>query len=167
MRLATLVLPLLSFTACLLLHVLIWRVRKPRDHAGTLLAIFLLPLIALPSMAGWFGFTASPLEWAAIFLLHAAMSMAYIQIYPASQADSPSLKVMALVFQAMPKGLTAGEIAAQFDPCRLFHDRLDDLAAVGHIKREGEKVFLTSRGRLLILPFVWLRRMIGLPWGQG
>ncbi|MFH0983981.1 MAG: hypothetical protein V1882_00440 [Candidatus Omnitrophota bacterium] len=164
---ATLVLPLLSFAGCMLLHILIWRIRKPRDHAGALLAVFLIPLTVLPFLAGWFGFAASLSEWAAIFLLHAAMSMAYIQIYPASQADSPSLKVMVLVSQAMPKGLTAGEITSQFDPSRLFHDRIDDLAAVGHIVRDGDRVLLTSRGRLLIAPFFWLRRMIGLPWGKG
>jgi hypothetical protein len=164
---ATLVLPILSFAGCMLLHILIWRVRKPRDHAGALLAVFLLPLIMLPFLAGVFGFTASLSEWAAIFLLHAVISMAYIQIYPASQADSPSLKVMMLVSRSMPKGLTAGEITSEFDPSRLFHDRIDDLAAVGHIKRENERILLTSRGRFLILPFIWLRRMIGLPWGKG
>lgn len=159
--------PLVTFLVCLVLHILIWRIRKPKEHAGALLAVFLLPLTVLPYLAGLFCFSATVLEWAAIFLLHAGLSFSYIQLYPASQADSPSLRIMILVSKAMPDGLTPEALTAQFDSARLFHDRLNDLAAVGQIRLDNDRVRLTSRGRLMILPFFWLRRMIGLPWGKG
>lgn len=155
------------FFVCLVLHVVAWHVRRPKRHATALLAIFLIPcaVFVLASKG-----LCPDLPWPDLFaiaLLHVALSFAYIQIYPASQADSPSLKMIMLVDKAMPQGLTEAEIRAQFDPNDLFDARIHDLLGAGLVQRQGERLALTRSGESLIKPFLLLRKVLGLPAGKG
>lgn len=99
--------------------------------------------------------------------MHAALSCAYIQVYPASQADSPSFKILLLVRKSMPAGMTQREIRAIFNSKVLLEDRLQDLTHAGLIKEYESNLELTQKGHALILPFMILRRLIGLPMGKG
>ena len=148
-------------------HILIWRFRRPsRD------AFFLFLLYGL-TLALWFfifRFFFSGLFWFDFFaaaLLFTAFAFSYIQVYPASQADSPSFKILYLIRKSGPRGLSQKEIFAELGQERLFDDRLNDLNVAGLIQKEKGQLVITAKGRVLIAPFIQLREILGLPLGRG
>ena len=156
-----------SFLLCLILHISVWRTRHPRRHALALFAIFFVPVgILLPVAGAVFG----PGSWtdiAAILLLHTALSCAYIQIYPASQADSPSLRILVMVEHVKPRGMTETEIRSRFRSDELLEARLQDLVLAGLTHESNNRLALTPRGRAFIYPFVLFRDLLGAPPPKG
>ena len=106
-------------------------------------------------------------DMAAIALLHVALACAYIQIYPACQANSPSLQIMRVVDQKMPAGMTENEIRKSFHQEELFDARLQDLIKSGLVEESGGQVRMTKRGGNFVAPFLFIRRWVGLPFGEG
>ena len=155
------------FLFCLAFHIILWRLRHPKRHALTLLLTFFVPLFLVALFMIMFRIDVAWPTLAAVGLLHAAISCAYIQVYPASQADSPSLKVLLLVGKSMPVGMTENEIQASFNEVALLEARIQDLIDSGLAAESGGKLELSPRGRLLITPFILLRRMLGLDAGKG
>ena len=105
---------------------------------------------------------------AAIGLLYTALSCAYVQVYPASQADSPSFRILLLVEQAGKDGLAEDKIRTFLTTKTLLDDRINDLLLSKLIHESAEGALsLTQKGKILILPFLILRNLIGLPKGAG
>ena len=155
------------FLFSLTLHVILWRWRHPQQQILCFLLLFLLPL---PLLAlGLYGFYKYfPLgNFLSIGLVHIALCCAYIQTYPACQALSPSLMVLLLVGNAMPRGMTEGEICARFASEILLENRIQDLLASGFIRETGGQFEITFRGLLLVSPGIVLRKILGLSAGKG
>lgn len=155
------------FALFLGIHVAIWRFHHPKQHALALIVILLLVLIVFLIISTG-SFQLPLIDIAAISLLYVALSCAYIQIYPASQADSPSLRILLIVDQNKTRGLSEGEIKTFFTSKSLLDDRINDLLHSGLISKTNQQEFtLTKKGKILILPFIVLRNLIGLPKGNG
>ena len=155
------------FIICLVCHILIWRRRHPKRHALALFIVFIVPVIVLTPLVGTVWPQLPLVDLAAVMLLHVSLSCAYIQFYPASQADSPSLRILLLVGKSMPLGMTESEICSIFDPKDLFEARVDDLLSSGLIQKSSGKLTITTQGRVFILPFIVFRNLLGLPLGEG
>lgn len=160
------------FLCCLCLHVALWRRFRPRRHLTALLAVFGGPWLAVsaalllgcPAGCGC-GLCAT---WAAASLLHVALSCAYIQTYPAAQAQSPTLKMLLLVRSAIPEGSTDEQLLRGMDQRAMLHDRIRDLMEAGLLKEHpGGRLSLAAHGVLMIAPFAALRRILGLERGKG
>ena len=152
------------FSLCLVGHIIVWRFHRPRHDARVLFALFFMGGIAL--LSGFFG-SLSGTDWMANVLLHVAMSCGYIQLYPASQANSPSVTILKAVSQSMPHGMNEAEIRSLLDLEKNFQERIEDLLVSGLMIRENGRLSLTKRGRAFIVPFIYYRRMLGIPEGKG
>ena len=167
MKLSTVFVGIGLFLLCLLVHVIIWRFWHPRRHGLALFMIFLMPIFSFPIFLPVFSTSFTWLDITAIALLHFALSCAYIQTYPAVQALSPSLRILILIRKSMPTGMREIEILASFDAKQILEDRIYDLT-VSHLAEETNGALeITSKGRLFILPFFMLRKILGLPPGKG
>lgn len=155
------------FLICLFVHVFIWRFWHPRRHGLALLMIFVLPIfilaILLPNL--WAAFTW--LDFASVTLFHLSLSFAYIQTYPAVQALSPSLRILILVQTSMPAGMSEAEVLKFFDAEQILDDRIHDLTVSHLVSEINGALEITTKGRLFILPFLLLRKILGLPQGKG
>lgn len=101
---------------------MLWRRARPRSDVWALFLIFLgLPtLLALIALGGGVflprtGFP-TPLEIGAVLLLHWALSAAYVQSYPAAQAQSPSLEIANAVAKSLPRGLSREKLLTAVVP---------------------------------------------------
>ena len=164
---AVLFLGMTAFLFSLTLHVILWRLRRPRHHVLALLTLFFIAGIFLLFSLGFFFGPLSGTDQLAALLLYAALSCGYIQLYPASQANSPSVAILTAVRKSMPRGMSESEIRSLLDPEQTFHDRVDDLVISGLMTEAGGKLSLTGRGRAFILPFIVYRRLLGVPEGKG
>ena len=155
-----------TFLVCLAAHVILWRLRRPHRHALALLAVFFMggaSLLSLERVIFHLGIE----NWIAVALLHFAMSCGYIQLYPASQAQSPSVTILLAVKKSMPRGMSEAEIVSLINPGKIFHDRIEDLTASGLVTGQNGTLALTARGRAFIRPFMIYRALLGIPEGKG
>lgn len=155
------------FFSCLVVHIIFWRLRHPRHHALALVSIFFIPAVAILSTLLFTCPKLQRIDLFAIGLLHAAVSCAYIQLYPASQASSPSMKILRTIHKSMPRGMAAVEIQSVFDPVQVFDARVEDLYHSGLLSKKDSEVTITARGRAFIVPFIFYRKLLGIPPGNG
>ena len=158
-----------GFLAAFLLHVIIWRRRKPPREMMWLVIIFIL-LPGLAYLSIWLGGGAAPARgWAFLlaFIWLAALSSAYIMTYPPIQAGCPSLKIVLEIHRNRPGGLTLEEINGLFPRQAMFSDRFDDLVEDGLVSWEYDTWGITGTGRLVARCFLAYRRLLKLPLGEG
>ena len=145
-----------TFFTCLAFHVILWRFYHPKRHALALFGVFFT--------GGAFVMTVFHLFSVPAMFLHAALSCGYIQLYPACQAQSPSVTILKAVGE---RPMTEAEIRSLLDPEKTFQNRIEDLTASGLVKEQNGKLSLSERGRAFILPFIVYRRLLGIPEGKG
>jgi len=161
MRLVVLLAASVSVALAFSLHVAWWRWRRPKADIGAILALFLVaPAVVYAALAAWPALTVP--EWVAAYVLHAAVSSAYVQTYPATQARSPTLSILVAVGRA-PEGLDRDEITAALSRSGLVGERVEDLQRNALVRLEGERLVLTPPGKVLARAFGAYRGWLGLP----
>jgi hypothetical protein len=154
------------FAGCLVLQVVIWRVRRPvtyRVWLPLLVAIFL----AAGPMAEWrLTRTDATSGLLAVLLLHGAMSSVYIIGYTLLASFSPSIEILKLLERA-PSGLRREDIRLPYLDTALGGNRVVTLVNDGMIHAEGDRVSLGSSGRMLANLALVYRHAIGMPDGAG
>jgi hypothetical protein len=168
MSAAVLLAGFLAFSGCLAVHVVLWRLARPRSDMRALFTIFLIApsavallLAAAAAVAPGAGLPDG-LDVAAALLLHGALSSAYIQSYPAAQAMAPSLEIAYAVRRSMPRGLSRAELLARLNTRALVQERVEDLVADRLVRLEGGRYVLTPASAGLVRFFLGLRALLGL-----
>ena len=168
---------LLIFIACLFLHVIIWRWRYPKNRPVALLLIFIvLPFVFVGGcmVAEQLGIVSDTLnigptgiDWLAVYLLHFALSVAYILSYPAVEAASPSLAMLLVLGDFNLQGTSQEDLMHVFNDKIVLEPRIQDLVDSGLIAESEGSIKLTTHGTVFINCFIAMRRLLGLPIGKG
>jgi hypothetical protein len=154
------------FAACLTLHVLVWRVRRPTSYRQWLPLLAGLFLVVGPAVA-WQLMAADPLaERVAVLLLHASVSAVYIIGYTLVSAFSPSIEILKLLDRT-PGGLPRTGVQLPYLDSALGGNRVLTLVSDGIIQADGDRVRLGPRGQTLASLVLFYRHAIGLPDGAG
>lgn len=167
---------LLLFLACQVIHIIIWRIKKPSGYMTwfPILFVIFVPLAAL----GAYGLarlvsipdtevTTPWLEWSAIMLFQTVLSFVYIIGYTAVAAFSPSMELVKALNRA-PAGLPRDQLATPFfEETALSNDRINNLIKAELIREEKGFLYLARRGRPMTQLVLFYRHLIGLPDGGG
>lgn len=159
------------FLSAMLLHVVVWRVFKPKRFLSALIIV----LMVIPVAAVYFIFFSlrtepgsfSISDWLGVLLMHLSLVAAYILSYPAIQAKCPSLTMLLLIENSMEKGSTMEELSSAFSDESIRDSRLDDLENDSMVVCRDGYYYMTAKGGLLLWPLIMLRRLLGLPTGEG
>lgn len=154
------------FGGCLLLHVIIWRVRRPESYRVWLPLLAAIFLAAGPMVEWRLTTTHETAALLAVLLLHASMSCVYIIGYTLLSSFSPSIEILKLLART-PGGLRREEIRLPYLDTALGGNRVVTLVQDGMIHADGDRVSLGSSGRLLANLALLYRHAIGLPDGAG
>lgn len=159
------VLGLLAFAV----HVVIWRIRRPRNSGVALLAVFVaVAALGAAVFAIWIRRHGGSMHWPAlaqVALLYFAGMAAYINTYPAIEADSPSLLLMQELHRAGEAGLAREEIMQIFNEQVVLKPRVLSLLDEKMAVQSGARINLTARGRLTADIFWYFRKLTGRPLG--
>jgi len=162
------------------MHIVIWRLYHPKRQILTLYALFLIFPILLHFLIYIFDvfFTIQNAtirnvlllnigELLELYLLHYALSLAYIFTYPAAQGACPSFLILLIIKSSMPRGITKDAIHSYYLDKKLFIARVHDLMDENLVVDNNGWLEMTSKGYLLLKIFVSLRKMFSLPIGKG
>ena len=154
------------FAGCLVLHVIIWRVRRPESYRVWLPMLVAIFLVAGPAAEWTWTRTRAMGELLAVLLLHGALSSVYIIGYTLLSSFSPSIEILRLLDRS-PSGLRREEIKLPYLDTALGGNRVETLVRDGMIQARGDRVTLGSGGRVLATLVLFYRHTIGLPDGVG
>lgn len=136
-----------GFAVSFLIHVLIWRLVKPKKQLVWLAGIFVLVPALIYFSLFFILFDKTGLVLSGV--LHILFSFAYILSYPAIQAPSPSLKIVREVRAAMPEGLARRELSRTLEADKPLDFCIDNLLEERLLCLKGDKLELTLWGRLV------------------
>ncbi|HLH30999.1 MAG TPA: hypothetical protein VKY31_07330 [Terriglobia bacterium] len=167
---AVLILSAAIFFLCLAIHILLWRLSRPRSQFVWLIVIFLI----FPAVIGgldveipstWPSLPRIHWEqWLLAYLFQAALAGSYLLLYTALVGFGPSMAILKSIESSMPVGLPRDRLApAWFTDQHLTGARRDNLAAAGLVTESDGCLHLTPRGRLLAGLVIAFRRFAGLP----
>jgi len=156
---------IIMFLLILCLHVLIWRVFKPKERTGLLFIIFFVFPAVMFVIAGLVAVKSfSTLTLTA--LLYFSLAAAYVQTYPAFDVVAPSLKMVHLLYKS-GTGLSEEELQSAFDYKDLVEDRIDDLKSDSFIYEKDGFLYLKTSGKVLAKVFYFYRKLYGIEMGEG
>lgn len=169
--------PLVSAVALLtvtaIVHLIIWRTRRPSSQYTTLmilcggaLAVSLASVTLVPHPAGIFRALPQTLaEYVAFTILYLALALSYISTYSAVQADSPSLSILLRLERAGSAGVSRAELEAEFTDDLLVLPRLQDLVSGKLVNKKDDRYVIDRQGALLAAAHSGYRALLGLEKG--
>ncbi len=134
------------------IHALTWNLRRPKRDFLWLFALFFLPVPVLFFKAG-----------IGAALIHFWLSAQYVAIYPAFQASSPTLHLLAAL-AAEKSGLDEPSLLRAAAEVDREEERIGSLRQGGFVHTSGDLSFL---GRSLARCFLGYRSWLGLSEGRG
>lgn len=149
------------------IHLLWWRVARPKDDLKAL-AVCLLLVPAVLSFAillfGWLDSTG----WFLTVVLALGLGTAYIFWYPAAQAASPTMLITILAYQAGKDGITESMLKDRLSEKVLSGNSIDSLLHEKFARQDGgEGLVLAPRGRRTLTVIQLLRRSAGFHNPKG
>lgn len=160
---------LLSF----IIHLVIWRIRRPLRQTIGILVIFLVVLLAgiifllldFVSHDRRLNNLLNLCEVVQLILYYGSMTLAYMITYSAIEVDSPSLVIIRQISDSGPNGLTEEELLGSLDDSKLIMPRLSDLINDKMATFDNQKFVLTRKGKCLGFLFKIYRDLLGA--GRG
>ena len=149
------------FGLAFLLHVLIWRIKKPANSIKSLVLLFILVLVVGSILSPVHEFSSYVYIW--VFFL--SLFAAYLLSYPAIEVDSPSLVIVMRIFQSGKAGLNLEKLGQLSKNNLLVEPRLKDLVDAGLVDLSSSVYKINRKGRMFIFPFIFYRNILGL--GKG
>jgi len=143
----------LCASICLLaawvVHLIGWRLRRPRHHTAALLLIFLVvpaAAIGLVLAAGW-SLRIPPTDLPGMALFYLGAVGCYLIVYAGVEETSPSLVVIRALERAGSAGCRREELAALVDDDSFVRPRIAALQRDGLVALEAAGGRLTPAGR--------------------
>ncbi len=151
----------LFFLFSLFIHGIYWRKARATRSFTLLFTFFLLPPFLLACVSFF--------REAFIFpsLINFILAVNYIAIFPAIQASSPSIKILALLFKNNGR-LEKDILISHFPKDSLLLERYKDLETAGLIRAKNDGGWiLTKPAQTLAQLFFIFRYVLGLKEGEG
>jgi hypothetical protein len=163
----------LLFLIGFLVHVVLWRVRKPVNTTVTIVLVFVgsisfvwLALSSLIIFQELISFLPQEPSGKMLSLLLAlALAVSYIMTYPALENDSPTLKLVYLIAQKKRAGETEEELFKSFSNKSTVEHSITEMISEGLVRMEGQSLLLTDRGHRLARIYRKWRAILGAQMG--
>lgn len=152
------------FVLPMLVQLIIWRVRLPKNQLRSLMVLFSTSLIIWIIWAFLFSIPAPIALHVVLFYL--SLSLCYIAFYAAIEVDSPTLTLVHFIAKSGPEGVSY-ESAANFLGQRpFFRTRFTGLIASGLIQEKNGRFFVVGKGSFPFRLILAFRKVYG-PIAKG
>ncbi len=156
---------LAAFAAMALSHAA-WMRRGPRGVE--LKPVIGLGLLWLAPLAVWLARPGGRHEVSlpvTAGLLYLMLALWYVSTCNVLRYQSPSLIIVRLLLDRPDRRAARAELAAAFSDAEFLLPRIQELVDGGHLRRDGERLVITPRGRLVVRGILAYRAVLGLGVG--
>ena len=161
-----------SFALGLLIHVSVWRIKKPADDAAALFGLTVVLPVFASALLAFFALDFRGLQMLDAALLgiifHVGTGFAYMSLYTASQAASPTSLILLRAGRAGAHGMDETELCEQFTWQQLSGGSVQSAIEEGFLAVAADgSLQVATRGQALLRVCSTLRRFLNLPPGRG
>jgi hypothetical protein len=167
-----LLLGLAAFALGWILHLIIWRIKRPEAYP-IWLPLIMLFAFAVAASVYWDNFGSANFSenvevLASALLLHAVLTVGYLMGYAGIIEYSPSAEVLYAV-ASYPDGVSENDLnVTSLTDEFLVGKRLNHLLAAGMIREEKDRFSIEPIGRFVVKCTIVYRRMLfEPPFGEG
>ena len=151
----------------LLIHVIVWRIRLPKNQMGALLKVFLVVFViwlslALSGLMSSLGSYLNIYEHIYIGLFYFSMVLAYTLAYSTIEADSPSLTINRIISAAGTEGISENDLMAKLNLDRFLSRRMEALVVDKMVNLRDDRYVITPKGRLAMRTVICYRRLLNI-----
>lgn len=164
----------LFFIICLMIHITVWRIKISKISALLLVLIFVVipgvgfSIVMLTDAGGIKDIlSTNAIELAEILILHISLSSAYIASYPAARAISPSLGILLIIKTSKEGKMTKEDIIKEYKGSIRVPTRFDTLRVYNLVSEKDACYKLKPLGKLIIIIFIFYRKLLGISAGSG
>lgn len=148
-------------------HVVIWRIRLPKNQMGALLKVFLSVFLiwlgfALSGLISAIGFYISIYQHIYIGVFYFSMVLAYTLAYSTIEADSPSLTINRIINEAGAEGIDQDDLMSKLNLDRFFEKRMEALVVDKMVSLKDGHYMITSKGRFAMRTVMCYRRLMNI-----
>ena len=155
---------ILLFAVALLLHLVVWRLWRPRGPIKTLVLLFgAVALLGTIFLIFYSSYTI--LQHLQIVTLFFLLFACYLLTYSAIDADSPSLVIVSRILQAGKNGMVYESLKESLGDNLLVDPRLKDLVESRLVDLAGSIYKINGKGKLFAMSFIAYRNFLGLNKG--
>lgn len=142
-----------------------WRISVPRRQLAAIASLFLAV-----DVAGCIGFAvlgvgpaiAGPFFLLLTFVLAASLSAAYVVLFTALEADSPSLTILGIIARAGAAGISRADLAREMEQHNYVQERIQQMINDGMVYVTPSGLRLAGQGLWLTTLVLLYRRFLGL-----
>ena len=149
------------FVATLVIHVVMWRIRVPRQQAATL--IFLILVAGFVGTAVLFTSRFQGLDGLKPLLaigVFGSLSAIYLILFSSLEADSPTLTILNLVHASGAQGIEEGDLRTAMARQSYVRKRINQLLQDGMVIEVSDRLRLQPRGQLFCKFVLYYRKLL-------
>jgi len=153
------------FIIAFVIHVVVWKVRRPHHQAASLVLLFLF--VGLAGFGGiWLlkasgGSALSILRAALAILLYLSCCMFYFLLFSAVDSDSPTLTLIGIIRKRGLLGISREQLSQEMAKYSFVRPRLTQMINDGFLVQVGDRLHAGRRGRILATLVLSYRRLLG------
>ena len=163
----------LLFLVGFIVHVVLWRVRRPVNTTVTIILVFVVSVstvwLALSIFGIFQGLTGylpqEPVDKILSLLLALALAVSYIMTYPALENDSPTLRLVYVIAQKGRIGATEEVLFKSFSNKNTVEPSINEMIRERLVRIEDQSILLTERGHRLARIYRKWRVILGAEMG--
>jgi len=158
---------LLGFIGALVVHLMVWRIRVPKNPLPVFAVIFsgvyLVVLYLYPVHSLW-AHVEEVIYWS---FLYALLALCYILTYNGILYDSAALTLVQLLADEGDEGLSIDALESEFSALPFIETRLGQLYRDGLVVNDDGVLHLAGSFRWLLRIYDWMRLIFRLGKGGG
>jgi hypothetical protein len=151
------------FAIALIIHVIWWRVRVPRRQSGALMALFLATAVCgfgAIYLGDLFAGGLSLPRFLLAILLFGSLCVAYLILFSALEADSPTLTLIRLIAETGGRGIHRDDLMQAMQRHSYVQVRIDQMLADRMAVETPSGLRLAGQGLLLSSLVLLYRRLL-------
>jgi hypothetical protein len=151
------------FAGALLVHIVAWRIRVPKQQAGTLIVIILMVGIVGFSLLFSFESEDAGLSGARLLLgigVFGGLAAIYLILFSAIEADSPTLTMINLIQARGIRGIRENELRVAMSRYSYVEARIDQLLHDKMVIETAHGLQIQPSGRWLCTFILFYRRLL-------
>ena len=157
----------LGFIGALVIHIIVWKIRVPKNTLPVFAVIFGGVYVAVLSLYPVDSLWAHLDEVGYWSFLYALLGLCYVLTYNGIVYDSPALTLVLLLAEAGDEGLSTETLRAEFSARPFIESRLDQLYRDGLVLEEDGVLHLAGSFQRMLILYDWIRLLFRLKKGGG
>jgi hypothetical protein len=146
-----LLLVILTIALAMIIQIIIWRIKKPKNEYLAILIIFNIIFFITIFLTIYLDWELLIFDWLHIIIIYYSLVFAYLIAYTSIEGDSPSIIIAIEVYNSKKKGVTVEDLEKKITNKRFINPRIRALLDNNIVFEDNKKIFMSKKGHFSLI----------------